>query len=74
LCWLECCSPPAELKEDKETLAKYRHRKLDECEALLDQVKGWDASYSMDARIGMRVQSGFETLAWFRAKTGWKKP
>ncbi|KAH8168742.1 mitochondrial outer membrane protein IML2 [Sarocladium implicatum] len=70
LAWLECCKPPAELSA--EETAAYRRRKLEECEALLEQVRGWE-SYSMDARIGMRVQSGFETLAWFRTKMGWKK-
>lgn len=70
ICWLECCEPPKGL-EGEERLA-YRRRKVDECEALLETVKAWEG-YSMDARIGMRVQSGFETLAWFRGKMGWKK-
>lgn len=52
---------------------KYRKRKLEECEALLETVKGWEAGYTMDARFGMRVQSGFETLAWYRGKMGWQK-
>lgn len=72
LAWLECCNPPPKDLTRPEEVAAFRRRKLEECEALLEQVRGWE-SYSMDARIGMRVQSGFETLAWFRGKMGWKK-
>jgi len=50
--------------------ASWRRRKLDECQAQLDKAKAWEA-YTLDARIGMRVQSGLETVAWYRAKMGW---
>jgi hypothetical protein len=72
LCWHECCTPPAELLDEDEVM-RYKRRKLEECEAQLETVRGWDTGYTMDARFGMRVQSGFETLAWYRAKMGWPK-
>lgn len=40
---------------------------MEECQKQLDIVKIWEA-FLLDARIGMRVQSGLETLKWFRQK------
>lgn len=48
----------------------YRKKKYDECKKRLDVVKVWEA-YLLDARIGMRVTSGLETLAWFSKKMGY---
>jgi hypothetical protein len=33
-------------------------------------VTAWEA-FSLDFRIGLRVQSGMETLKWFKTKNGW---
>lgn len=68
MAWMECCNPPADL--DAEATAAYRRSKLDECAGYLDTAKDWEA-YTMDTRIGLRVQSGLETLGWFRKKMGW---
>ncbi|KAH7127442.1 hypothetical protein EDB81DRAFT_142076 [Dactylonectria macrodidyma] len=64
IAWVECCNPPEGTVED---IAAYRRAKFDECQKQLDIVKGWEI-YHLDARIGMRVQSGLETLAWFKRK------
>jgi hypothetical protein len=66
IAWEECCSPP-ESSGDK---AAYRKERLVECEGHLDKVKNWEA-YILDARIGLKVQSGLETIKWFRGKMGW---
>ncbi|PNY23530.1 Mitochondrial outer membrane protein iml-2, partial [Tolypocladium capitatum] len=68
IAWTECCSPPAGKAGDE--VAAYRREKLDECQAQLDKVRAWEA-YTLDARMGMRVQSALETLGWFRGKMGW---
>ncbi|KND92029.1 Mitochondrial outer membrane protein iml-2 [Tolypocladium ophioglossoides CBS 100239] len=68
IAWTECCHPPPGMAED--AVAAYRRAKLDECQAQLDKVKAWEA-YTLDARMGMRVQSGLETVGWFRSKMGW---
>jgi hypothetical protein len=36
----------------------------------MDVAKVWEA-FVLDARIGMRVQSGLETLSWFGKKMGY---
>ena len=68
IAWAECGSPPEGSAKEVE---EYRKKKLQECQEHLDNVKGWER-YLLDARIGMRVQSGLETLAWFRKKMGWE--
>ncbi|KAF7533552.1 hypothetical protein G7Z17_g13500 [Cylindrodendrum hubeiense] len=64
IAWVECCNPPEGTVEE---IAAYRRKKFDECQKQLDIVKVWEV-YLLDARIGMRVQSGLETLAWFKKK------
>ncbi|KAH6971006.1 hypothetical protein BKA56DRAFT_621797 [Ilyonectria sp. MPI-CAGE-AT-0026] len=64
IAWAECCNPPEGTVEE---IAAFRRQKFDDCQKQLDIVKTWEV-YLMDARIGMRVQSGLETLAWFKKK------
>lgn len=68
IAWAECCRLPADLGPDDA--AAFRRRKADECQAHLDRARAWEA-YTLDSRVEMRVQSGLETLAWFRRKMGW---
>ncbi|KAI9148156.1 Inclusion body clearance protein IML2 [Paramyrothecium foliicola] len=70
MAWVECCNPPA--GRDAGATAEYRRAKLEECAGYLDTAKAWE-TYVMDTRIGLRVQSGLETLDWFRKKMGWQK-
>ncbi|CAH0039483.1 unnamed protein product [Clonostachys rhizophaga] len=67
IAWEECCADPPAGESD---VASYRRRKADECEAQLTKVTAWEA-FSLDFRIGLRVQSGMETLKWFKTKNGW---
>lgn len=67
IAWMECCAPQPAAEEDP---AVYRRLKLEACQEYLDKVKAWE-SYTLDARIGLRVQSGLETLKWFRKKMQW---
>ena len=48
----------------------YQRLKTEECEKYLTRVRNY-GSYCLDARVGMKVQSGFETLKWWKAKKGW---
>ncbi|KAM5342072.1 hypothetical protein ACJ41O_015103 [Fusarium nematophilum] len=67
IAWGECCSPPDGTEEE---VAKYRRERYDECLKQMDAAKVWEA-FVLDARIGMRVQSGLETLSWFSKKMGY---
>ncbi|KAM0251436.1 hypothetical protein ACHAQJ_008187 [Trichoderma viride] len=67
IAWTECCNPPE--GEEKE-IREYRRKKMVECDEQLNKVKVWEA-YVLDTRIGMRAQSGLETLTWFKRKNGW---
>lgn len=51
----------------KTKARELRLAKLDECQSYLDLVVQGEA-YLLDARMGMRVQTGIETLKWFRGK------
>lgn len=66
IAWAECCSPP---EGDEKEVAQYRRTKMEECEEQLNKVKSWEA-FVIDTRIGLRAQSGLETLKWFRNKMG----
>ena len=57
--------------EKEETpLEEFRKEKVEECQASLDKAAAWEA-FVLDARCGMRVQTGVETLKWYRKRMGW---
>ncbi|RBR25069.1 uncharacterized protein FIESC28_02126 [Fusarium coffeatum] len=68
IAWSECCNPPEGTPEE---IAAYRRQKYDECVKQMDVAKVWEA-FVLDTRIGMRVQSGIETLNWFAKKMNYK--
>ncbi|OBS25303.1 hypothetical protein FPOA_05836 [Fusarium poae] len=68
IAWSECCNPPEGTPEE---IAAYRRERYDECVKQMDIAKVWEA-FVLDTRIGMRVQSGIETLNWFGKKMGYK--
>lgn len=57
-------------REGDDSLDEYRKGKIEECQASLDRAAGWEA-FVLDARCGMRVQTGVETLRWYRRRMGW---
>ncbi|GAW11912.1 hypothetical protein ANO14919_012650 [Xylariales sp. No.14919] len=59
LAWVEGhAGTPAETK-----------KKIDDCQSWLDKVARWEA-YVLDGRIGMRVQTGMDTLRWYKREHG----
>ncbi|KAI1632755.1 breast cancer protein [Biscogniauxia mediterranea] len=45
-------------------------QKMDDCHSWLDKVARWEA-FVLDARIGMRVQTGMDTIKWYQREHGW---
>ncbi|TWU71231.1 Mitochondrial outer membrane protein iml2 [Metarhizium rileyi] len=67
IAWTQCCNPPPGTPDE---VAGYRRERANECQAHLEKVKAWE-TFVLDARVGMRVQSGLETIKWFKKKNGW---
>ncbi|KAI1846654.1 hypothetical protein JX266_007227 [Neoarthrinium moseri] len=78
LAWVEVQKPEMRQTVDdeksadgeKKEIEDWRRKKTDECQAWLDKVAKWEA-YVLDARIGMRVQTGMDTLRWYKRENGW---
>lgn len=67
--WREACDPrcwPAEADKVDE----YRRKRVEVAAEYLDHVKNWEM-FVLDARIGMRVQTGMDSVAWLRRKKNW---
>ncbi|ROW05017.1 hypothetical protein VSDG_00531 [Cytospora chrysosperma] len=67
--WGEACDPkvwPAEAEKVEE----FRLKKVNECQEYLGHVKTWEA-FVLDARIGMRVQTGTDSVGWLKRKKNW---
>lgn len=71
IAWRECCDSKCwPDKEDGETVEEYRQAKVKECEEYLEHVKMWE-SFVLDARVGMKVKTGMDSISWLKAKKGW---
>ncbi|KAK4652374.1 Mitochondrial outer membrane protein iml2 [Podospora pseudocomata] len=65
--WMEVCDPEAWPEANPED---FRKAKTEECQQYLEKVSRWEG-FVLDARFGIRVKAGSETLRWFKDKKGW---
>lgn len=61
------------VSSNKEALSdtEWLKKKTAACEEWLEKVTNW-GSFTLDARIGMRVQTGKDTLKWYKREQGWE--
>ncbi|KAI5862537.1 hypothetical protein GGS23DRAFT_597339 [Durotheca rogersii] len=56
-------------EEEEEEEEEWLREKTEECQSWLEKVARWEA-FILDARIGMRVQTGMDTIRWFKRERG----
>ncbi|CAK7233987.1 Mitochondrial outer membrane protein iml2 [Sporothrix curviconia] len=68
--WLQA-SDPKHFPAEAEAVDAYRHKKTNESLAMLDKVAKWE-TFVLDARIGMKLQTGLDAVKWLKAKKNWQ--
>jgi hypothetical protein len=69
IAWDEACNPAA-WPADAAEADTYRRQKTNESQSYLDSVARWE-TFVLDARFGMRVKVGADSIRWLKAKKGW---
>ncbi|KAK3389240.1 hypothetical protein B0H63DRAFT_96131 [Podospora didyma] len=70
LAWQDFCYADVSADTSVDIAEALRKEKADECQMYLDKVSKWEG-FVLDARFGMRVKAGSESLRWLKSKKGW---
>ena len=69
--WMQA-TDPAYYSEGKDaaSIDTFRRTRVEESLAELDKVAKWE-TFVLDARIGMKLQTGLDTIKWLKGKKNW---
>jgi hypothetical protein len=67
--WRNVVQPDPSVTDPAER-EKLRKASADRCHDALEKVAKWEG-FTLDARIGLRVKAGQQTLLWVKGKKGW---
>ncbi|CAK7269379.1 Mitochondrial outer membrane protein iml2 [Sporothrix epigloea] len=68
--WLQA-SDPSYFPSGELSVDAYRHQKVNESLAQLERVANWE-TFVLDARIGMKLRTGLDTVQWLKKKKDWQ--
>lgn len=68
---MDACDPENWPKgASDEEVDAHRRKMVGECEEYLKKVAAWEG-FVLDARFGMRVRAGLDSIEWLKRKKAW---
>lgn len=67
--WKQCCDPKS-WPSDEKAADVYRHDLAKDCQKYLGYFNTFE-NFVLDGRLGMKVQTGLDSINWLAKKKGW---